>query len=458
MANPKQINANYRKTERLLEQNPTPVDLGVSETVADYVAEEISDLAKDDFSNVNYGSENEGKSLMVDSNGGIEVGNPSFTPGTSGVVVPDTPATTHDAVNQLYVDTLDAQNVKLTGNQTITGYKKVLGRLMAKESQLNGKHWTKLYTVDTLSTRPYEWSAAVFLVTCNKRYLPNTFGLIRFAMSGTVDGTIEFVTDNAGFELADYLCVVRKADGSGEIWGNTSNSNALLQFIVLYENYNEYLNVDGVTIDDDFDPTDTTKYANYQYLKLNAIVPDIPETTHSAVNQAYVESTVDGVNNLVHKSGNEIVAGLKLTSGVYNKLAELPANSDSTKWSKIYSADVRDTSTMVAFIDIHARNFNDCGKMQIWWQSNAIGVNWIYAGEGTSNSYKFVLKDGVVELWHKSLGAYRGSTYTVEMVSRNGTLADPIYVTPEVASWVDEPDWTTYDIIGQENVLVLRTS
>lgn len=42
------------------------------------------------------------------------------------------------------------------------------------------------------------------------------------------------------------------------------------------------------------------------------IVPTTPNGTTSAVNQAYVESTVDGVNNLVHKSGNENISSRKI--------------------------------------------------------------------------------------------------------------------------------------------------
>lgn len=40
-------------------------------------------------------------------------------------------------------------------------------------------------------------------------------------------------------------------------------------------------------------------------------VADTPTNTHSAVNQSYVESTVDGINNLVHKTGDETIAGKK---------------------------------------------------------------------------------------------------------------------------------------------------
>lgn len=201
MANPKQINANYRKTERLLEQNPTPVDLGVSETVADYIAEEISDLAKDDFSNVNYGSENEGKSLMVDSNGGIEVGNPSFTPGTSGVVVPDTPATIHDAVNQAYVEsTVDGVNnlVHKSGNEVIEGTKTINGLFMvgaAGSVDFNIKSNASVLheEVGTAPRIRYTDVNNIFVGSIECVIVSNGTSIIRIAVRNS-DGTTKFVT------------------------------------------------------------------------------------------------------------------------------------------------------------------------------------------------------------------------------------------------------------------------
>ena len=43
---------------------------------------------------------------------------------------------------------------------------------------------------------------------------------------------------------------------------------------------------------------------------VSPIVPDTPSGVHAGVNQAYVESTVDGVNNLLHKSANETKIGI----------------------------------------------------------------------------------------------------------------------------------------------------
>ena len=51
--------------------------------------------------------EDEGKTPVVNSDGEIEFDYPSFTPGESGVVVPDEPATGANAVNKNYVDSLD---------------------------------------------------------------------------------------------------------------------------------------------------------------------------------------------------------------------------------------------------------------------------------------------------------------------------------------------------------------
>lgn len=52
---------------------------------------------------------------------------------------------------------------------------------------------------------------------------------------------------------------------------------------------------------------------------VSPIVPDTPSGTHAAVNVAYVASTTPGVNNLVHTSGNETIAGSKTFSSPIKK-------------------------------------------------------------------------------------------------------------------------------------------
>lgn len=54
-------------------------------------------------------------------------------------------------------------------------------------------------------------------------------------------------------------------------------------------------------------------YADINNMEVNgrAIVPTTPATTKSAVNQTYVESTTSGVNNIVHKSGEETITTRK---------------------------------------------------------------------------------------------------------------------------------------------------
>lgn len=42
-----------------------------------------------------------------------------------------------------------------------------------------------------------------------------------------------------------------------------------------------------------------------------AEVPTSPATATSAVNSVYVNDATDGVNNIVHKTGNEIISGIK---------------------------------------------------------------------------------------------------------------------------------------------------
>ena len=70
-------------------------------------------------------------------------------------------------------------------------------------------------------------------------------------------------------------------------------------------------------------------------------VADTPTNTHSAVNQAYVESTVDGINNLVHKSANEAIEGIKtFKNAILRKTAIPSAPSTYNEANSIISRDI----------------------------------------------------------------------------------------------------------------------
>lgn len=71
-------------------------------------------------------------------------------------------------------------------------------------------------------------------------------------------------------------------------------------------------------------------------------VPTSPASIDSAVNQSYVESTVDGVNNILHKSGNETKTGkLTLSYPIINGLSMMKQDINegvSGKWVQIFRA------------------------------------------------------------------------------------------------------------------------
>lgn len=82
------------------------------------------------------------------------------------------------------------------------------------------------------------------------------------------------------------------------------------------------------------------------------VVPTTPGSATSAVNQSYVESTVPGVNDLLHKSGNETAAGNKTFTGdvFIPRLEGHPIVNPNSVWHAVYKVTRNDRNPSLNFI------------------------------------------------------------------------------------------------------------
>ena len=83
------------------------------------------------------------------------------------------------------------------------------------------------------------------------------------------------------------------------------------------------------------------------------VVPTTPGTTTSAVNQAYVESTVDGVNDILHKSGNESFTGQKTHTGTAHPFV-IEANGSNNNSIVFNKASGNSNEEFIQYNDINS--------------------------------------------------------------------------------------------------------
>lgn len=114
--------------------------------------------------------------------------------------------------------------------------------------------------------------------------------------------------------------------------------------------------------------SDNQTIAGVKTFSSSPVVPTTPDTTTSAVNQAYVESTVDGVNNLVHKSGNETIVGSKVFIDRVEMMDKytivVPYDTTTSHWYKIWGINFTNQAARM----IRTRLYGD-------WGSNYVDID-----------------------------------------------------------------------------------
>lgn len=120
------------------------------------------------------------------------------------------------------------------------------------------------------------------------------------------------------------------ASASGTLWARLKNAVARIVGLESADAQNVKL-------------TGAQTIAGQKTMNDSPIVPTTPTTATGAVNSVYVNDATDGVNNIVHKSGNETKAGrltLQLTSGDVIYLKQTTSEYSTSPSSTIYSAGI----------------------------------------------------------------------------------------------------------------------
>lgn len=158
---------------------------------------------------------------------------------------------------------------------------------------------------------------------------------------------ITMTTNNGTFTTTFYL-----SDGSTKSYTYTLEdyvTNSALATILndyvtntsLATTLNDYATKDYVDTKDSANVklTGDQSISGTKTFNTSPTVPDTP-TTHGAVSNAYVNDPTDGINNIVHKSGNEIINGSKtFTDNAYLKnVSNMVINFQNKKFNVIGQA------------------------------------------------------------------------------------------------------------------------
>lgn len=132
---------------------------------------------------------------------------------------------------------------------------------------------------------------------------------------------------------------------------------------------------------------------------VSPIVPDTPSGTHAAVNLTYVESTVPGTNNIVHKSGNEDIVGTKTfdTLRAFNnaRVNRSPVYKPTVTGYYVFGSFATNDDEHTVCLNYYARGGN-IGKVLITTKlsTSTITATPVYS-IGTVPSFGLYTKDGV---------------------------------------------------------------
>lgn len=186
------------------------------------------------------------------------------------------------AVNKAYVESTDGVTNNLVhtiGNESVNGKKTIIGHL-----EINGTYSNKTARAFVTNTAPNRWTrlyhtgantelthqVLMFVITGQKGNSEWMSGLLIAYLSGN-NLVIKDLTGHIRADEYQRICAVHCTDGRYEIWGDGKDGNNGFTLSRLMENNwgapSDYWTVDGVTRQSTFDPTDTSKYTGYGYIR-----------------------------------------------------------------------------------------------------------------------------------------------------------------------------------------------
>lgn len=363
---------------------------------------------------------------------------------TASPIVPDTPSGTHAAVNQSYVEsTVDGVNnlVHKTGNENISGIKtfnrsvdgRLKGTVVVPAADTTNWYEVCSFKYTTAGSRLIRidvygnYGTAIIHFTVYLRqqsvYISDFYSTFNINYSNIVSTgkTVDGKTHVRLFMKTPTSCRISARLLGMENYGNEISEPSAIEFA--YGNQTPYASLNPSDFDEMHEAVPITNSNDYvtinsaqtvvgtKTFSSSPVVPDAPADTHSAVNQAYVESTVDGINNLVHKSGNETFVGTKQSNTLqcFNSRPYLyqrvNTNNDS-EWFKVFTLG-KERHTLILDVISNHQTYNTYGVARaiVFWQTEVVVVKWLYkyGGNQFPDDCIFVgVNSNIAEIWVKS--------------------------------------------------------
>jgi hypothetical protein len=161
------------------------------------------------------------------------------------------------------------------------------------------------------------------------------------------------------------------------------------------------------------------------------VIPTTPASIESAVNQAYVESTVDGVNNIVHKSGDETIAGTKTFSKIIDGHAIrgglVGGTNNRSGWVKAakFGVPVNYRNFTVTIMSDRYRISSQFVRLNIYCGSTPklyiVDAYGSTSGAIDPLNYGIGIVDGEVTLWYNKINSDMGYWINIEKSASYGS-------------------------------------
>lgn len=242
-------------------------------------------------------------------------------------------------------------------------------------------------TLDDGTERTISWTIVpgVTLDTAQTVSGPKTFSALMTLLSGlgitgtvTIDGDTQ-ITNGHGLSVAGDIDSAGTLKGdAAEIRGPMSvsgQSEIAGMAIEQSGNITVLSNDNGISSTSPFDLTNLT-------------VPTTPASVSAAVNQSYVESTVTGVNNILHKTGIENKSGPLTFVGGNNALVSnqvAGTGSEDTCWHRFLRTPKQSGArgrSVLGFLNRSSQGYTNTGFFMISYTQSGVvpAIVWVKRG------------------------------------------------------------------------------
>ena len=175
--------------------------------------------------------------------------------------------------------------------------------------------------------------------------------------------------------------------------------------------------------------------------------PDAPST--AIVNKAYVESTDGATNNLVHRTANEKVNGIKEFAYNTDKHVGTHIESASGYWVKLVkwtSVGLR-YNVVMTLISPYYRDANFYGKLMFGcWDTTNFDHLDLISPYNWANRFKVTYDGNEMALWYNNTsGLYKlGINVFIDLECNGTDKSSRAILIPESEQVTENPDWSSF--------------